>query len=336
MKRFLITISLVIIIPLILLAGIYIWTDPFRCIHDFDISDIDATNREYLSTELFLRNEPIYHYNSFIFSSSRGMSLNTYQWKQYLPEGAQPFLFQAWSESITGVELKIKYLTEHDIPIDNALILLDIPGSFASKQLPMDAMTMKHYIYTGDAKYVYNVKQYVNFIQSPSTWVRYVKKAIKGERIAFFSDTITNDFYDTNRYNYTDLPVQDSLNLCSELTKRTFIQQVEHLTEKKVTESEPLITSQYEKKMRHIRDMLEKCGGDYHIVITPAYCYTHLAINQEDLLKLQDVFGAEQVHDYTGENEWTRDYNNFADPNHFGRRVGFMMIEDIYGSYSHE
>ena len=91
MKRFIITISLSIVIPLILLAGIYIWTDPFRCVHPFDINDVDATNREYLSTELFLRNYPTYHYNSFIFASSRGGGLNTYQWKQYLPEGRRRY-----------------------------------------------------------------------------------------------------------------------------------------------------------------------------------------------------------------------------------------------------
>jgi hypothetical protein len=258
------------------------------------------------------------------------MSLNTYQWKLYLPAGAQPFLFQAWSESITGIELKIKYITQHDIPIDNALILLDIPGSFDKSQLPMDAMTMKHYVFIGDSKFTYNVKQYANFIQSPSLVYRYVKKAVLRNKEVFFSDTITNDYFDTNQFNYTDLPVQDSLNLCSELTKRTFIQQVERQTDRVVTVSEPLITKQFEQQMQHIKEMLDKCGTDYHIVITPAYCYTNPAINPKDMKKLQKIFSEERVHDYTGENEWTSDYNNFADPNHFGRRVGYLIIEDIY------
>ena len=95
MKRFIITITIGIAIPLVILLAIYLWTDPFRCLHAFDINDVDATNREYLSTELFLRNNPTYHYNSFIFSSSRGGGMNTYQWKTYLSEDAQPFLFQS-------------------------------------------------------------------------------------------------------------------------------------------------------------------------------------------------------------------------------------------------
>lgn len=332
MKKFLIYISLIIAIPLIILVGIYLWTDPFRCIHPFDINDIDGVNREYLSTELFLRNNPNYHYNSFIFSSSRGMSLNTYQWKEYLPEGAQPFLFQAWSETITGVEQKIEYLKQQDIPMYNALILLDIPGSFDKNQLPMDAMTIKHYVFTGDSKFTYNVKQYANFIQSPSLWLRYINKAIRNEKIAFISDTITNDFYETNCMDYVEPPLQDSLNFCSELTKRTFIEKVEHLTNPTVIESDQLITPAFEKQLQHIRRMLDKNGASYHIIITPVYCYTNPAINSEDLKMLQAIFGVERVHNYMGENEWTKDYNNFADPNHFGKRVGYMIIEDIYGS----
>ena len=94
--------------------------------------------------------------NSFIFSSSRGGGMNTYQWKSYLPDDAQPFLFQAWSESLTGIELKMNYLNEHDIPINNALIMFDIPGTFSSNQLPKEALSMKHYMFTGHIKFIYN------------------------------------------------------------------------------------------------------------------------------------------------------------------------------------
>ena len=215
MKRFLLTILIFIAVPLILLVGIYLWTDPFRCIHDFDINDVDATNREYMSTELFLRNNPTYHYNSFIFSSSRGGGMNTYQWKQYLPEGATPFLFQAWGESLTGIELKMNYLNENNVSIDNALILFDIPSSFAAyNQLPREALSMKHYMFTSHTKFGYNVMQYLNFIQSPSLWIKSIKNRAAGVRMSCESDTVTNDWDGSNRYHYTELPAQDSLKQC--------------------------------------------------------------------------------------------------------------------------
>lgn len=330
MKRFIISISLFIALPLMLLVGLYLWTDPFRCIHEFDIHDVDATNREYLSTELFLRNYPTYHYNSFIFASSRGGGMNTYQWKQYLPDGAQPFLFQAWGESLTGIELKINYLNEQHVPIDNALILLDIPSSFAAyNQLPKDAISMKHYMFTGHSKFGYNAMQYFNFIQSPSLWIKSIKNRVAGVCIACESDTITNDWECENRAHYMELPEQDSLKQCSEMTRKTFFAKLEHL-DKEVEVSKPLITPEYEEQLHHIKSILDKNKTDYHVIITPAPCYTNPAINPEDLAMLQFIYGAEHVHDYSGKNEITEDYNNFSDPGHFGLRVGYLIIEEIY------
>ena len=329
MKRFLITISLAIAIPLILLAGIYLWTDPFKCVHEFDINDVDATNREYLSTELFIRNNPTYHYNSFIFSSSRGGGMNTYQWKQYLPGGAQPFLFQAWSESLTGIEMKLEYLSKHDVPIDNALLLFDIPGTFAKDQLPREALSMKHYLFTGQSKFGYNAMQYFNFIQKPSLWVSSIKNQVHHNQVPCESDTITNDWEQDNQFNYTELPSQDSLKHCSEMTRQTFLEKISH-SNHIVSVSNPLITEQFESQLRHIKAILDAKHSDYHIIITPAPCYTNPAISSEDLALLQAIFGDARVHNYSGINEMTEDYNNFSDPGHFGLRVGFMIIEDIY------
>lgn len=329
MKRFLLTILTFIVVPLILLASIYLWTDPFRCIHDFDINDVDVTNREYLSTELFLRNEPIYHYNSFIFSSSRGGGMNTYQWKTYLPEDAQPFLFQSWSETITGIELKLNYLHENHVPIHNALILLDIPASFNNDQLPHKALSMKHYIFTGHSKFQYNMIQYLNFIQKPSLWIKSINKQMHGIHISCGTDTITNDWDANNRLHYMELPDMDSLKKCSEMTRHTFLITLEH-SPKVVEESKSLINSQYGKQLQHIKSILEENHTDYHIIITPAPCYTSPSINPNDLAILQSIFGIERVHDYSGKNEFTEDYNNFSDPGHFGLRVGYLIIEDIY------
>lgn len=329
MKKFIITILSFIAIPLLLLVGIYMWTDPFRCIHPFDPDDIDATNREYLSTELFLRNEPTYHYNSFIFASSRGGGMNTYQWKRYLPEGAQPFLFQAWGENLTGIEMKMDHLYKHQVSIDNALILFDIPNTFGSKQLSKDALGIKHYVFTGQSKFGYNAIQFFNFIQKPSFWVSSIKKKVQGVRIPCESDTITNDWVRANRYNYTELPPQDSLRQCSEMTRRTFFAQIAHSGEV-VEVSDPVIDERFERQLRHIRAILEANETDYHIIITPAPCYTNPAVNLCDLEMLQDIFGTERVHNYSGKNEFTEDYNNFSDPNHFGLRVGFQIIEEIY------
>ncbi len=330
MKRFLKCIGLFVGIPVLLLLGLYIWTDPFKCIHPFDVRDVDNTNREYLSTELFLRNEESQHYNSFIFSSSRGCGMNAYRWKTYLPAEAHPFIFQAWSETLTGIEMKMSYLDKHQVPLDYVLIMLDIPGAFKKEQLSHEAMTLKHFIFTGKSRVSYNAIQYFNFIQKPSLWVSSVRKKVKGSKTACHSDTITNDWSKRNKYCYAEIPEQDSLKDCSETTRQTFLSKIAHRKKDEVVVSEPLISVSFENQLRHIKTILDGNKSDYYVILSPAYCYTNPAVNPADLEKLKEVFGADRVYDFTGKNGMTDDYNNYTDPNHFGQRVGWMILEKIY------
>ena len=36
------------------------------------------------------------------------------------------------------------------------------------------------------------------------------------------------------------------------------------------------------------------------------------------------------MHNYSGCNEITNNYNNFSDPAHFCLRAGYLIFEDIY------
>ena len=103
MKKFLIRIISFVGIPIVVVLIVYLITDPFKTLRPFSFQYFDGTNRDYLSSELFLRNDSIYHYNSFIFGSSRCCGFNTYHWKHYLPIGARQYLFQAWGETLTGI-----------------------------------------------------------------------------------------------------------------------------------------------------------------------------------------------------------------------------------------
>lgn len=330
MKRFFKGLLLFGGVPIAVLLVLYLWTDPFKCIHPFDISDTDPTNREYLSTELFLRNEGIQHYNSFIFSSSRGCGMNTYRWKTYLTDDAHPFIFQAWSETITGIELKMDYLDKCHIPIDNALIMIDIPGAFKKEQLPRQALSMKHFIFTGKNRFAYNAAQFFNYIQKPSLWLSSIKKSIKQEKEPCCSDTISNDWEKGNKLSYLEIPDQDSLKGCSKISRQSFLAEIAHRGKDEVEVSGPLINDAFDSQLRHIKSILDSNGTDFYVILTPAYCFTHPSVNSHDLKKLKDIFGEDRVYNYTGKNDLTVDYNNFSDPNHFGQRVGWLILEDIY------
>lgn len=330
MKRFLIRILSFIGIPVLVLLAVYLMTDPFKTLHPFSFDYCD-NNRDYISSELFLRNNPKYHYNSFVFGSSRCCGFNTYHWKHYLPEGATQFLFQAWGETLTGIEQKIDYIDRNGNDIDNVIVLFDIPNVFSNNQLPNGVLLIKHYKFSGQSKVAFQFCLFYGFIQKPSKWFSSIKQYINPVTNTFTSDTISNDWNNSNKdLDIIYQPKKDSLLFCSLKARQAFLKEIEEKTESDLKSSRPQITPSLLKQLKHIKSVFEKHHTNYKIIISPAYCYNHPAINKEDLKIIQNVFGKDKVFDYSGKNDITTDYNNFSDPNHFGLSVGWQIIEEIY------
>lgn len=331
MKRFLIRIVSFVCLPIIVLLVVYLVTDPFKTLRPFSLQYFDETNRDYLSSELFLRNDPQYHYNAFIFGSSRCCGFNTYHWKHYLPGDARPYMFQAWSESLTGIEQKINYIDKNGNDIAHAIVMLDIPGSFSEEQLSKKVLSIKHYQFSGQSKLAFQAILFSGFMLKPSKWISSITESFRPAQMVFPTDTVSNDWGRENRY--ADIAVQpqkDCLSDCSAISKASFLKQIENLSDADLQVNEPLIDKTFQHQLMHIKEVFDRHHTDYRIVISPAYCYTHPAINPNDLSLLREIFGNDRVFDYSGKNEITVDYNNFSDPDHFGPCVGWQIIKDMY------
>lgn len=330
MKQFVLTILGFFGIPLLLLLVLFLWSDPFKTLHPFDLSDADVPNREYQSVELFLRNNPTYHYNAFMFCSSQGSGLNTYTWKMYLPEGSETYVCQAWAETITGVRNKMVWLDKEGANLEHVLVMVDIPGFFGGNQVQKSALSLPHYKVSGQSKWQYHAYEYYNYIQRPSCWIEYARDRWYHVKKPFGSDTITNDYFVDNRYNYDAEPKQDSLCNCSEVTRRTFMAQINSCTEADVVMSKPVITAQNRQVMEDMKTIFDKHHTDYRIIVTPSYRYVHPYLNTEDLAIMQDIFGEDRIYDFTTDRDLTSDFNDFFDPVHFGTRLGWFMLKKIY------
>lgn len=331
MGRFLKNIAILLFVPLLLLAAVYFVTDPYKTLRPFSLTYFDSTNRDYLSSELFVMNYPVQAYDSYVFGSSRGGGINTYHWKKYLPEGSRQFLFQAWSETIAGVEQKVSYIDKHQGEIRNALILIDIPGSFAKPQLPTQALSIKDPRFSGQPFGVYQAILFFDFLQKPSEWVRAVKSRLHPRCPAIVFDVVSNDWDKGNRDVDVDfLPSQDSLRNLSRTARAAFFKNYVENPNVVVPVSKSMIDDSMMKSMKHIREVFRRHETDYRIIVTPGYCYQFPAISSRDLDILKLIFGEDTVFDFSGRLDLTSDYNNFSDPNHFCPRIGWQMIEEIY------
>lgn len=338
MKKFLSRILLVLIIPIAILLAIYLITDPYKTLRSFSLEYFDDTNRDYLSSELFLQNIEDQHYDSYIFGSSRGCGINTYHWLKYLPEGSKQFLFQGWGETLTGIEQKITYIDEHGYELKNAIVLLDIPGSFATPQMSREAVLIKHPTFSHKSEYSFQSALFFDFIQKPSQWRRAISRWAKHQKSFVSFDPNTNDWDGHNiNADLTVPPQKDSLRNMTTKSRRDFLCEIAYKNNNDLdTIAEPLIVDSFILQLQHICDIFKCHNTGYRIIITPAYYYEHLSCNPLDRAILENIFGAENVYDYSGKNCLTSDYNNFSDPNHFGLYVGWHIIEDIYGRKSDE
>jgi hypothetical protein len=317
MKSFIIKFSCFFIIPLVLLLGLYVISDPFKALKKFSLKSFSTVNREYLSTELYLKNQPIQTYNSFIFGSSRGCGLNTYQWKSYLPIGSNQFLFQAWGETITGIYQKISYLDKNNCALNNVIILLDVPGSFADKQESNTAMGLKHYLLSGKSKFYYQSILFYSFLK-PTEIYQSAKDLFQKRTYDVGFDSISNDWIKNNKDTWKFRPKQN----------RSFDVTKFHSRPDKEVFSNKVIKTDFEDTLNKIKIIFVKHKTAYKIIITPDYNQLH--INLEDMQLLKRIFGENNVYNYSGKNSITEDKYNFMDINHFDEIVGWQIIEDIY------
>lgn len=322
---------LFLFIPTAILAGLFVVTDPFKVLRPFSLSYFNSTNRDYLSSELYILNNPEQQYDSFIFGSSRGGGINTYHWAKYLPEGSKPFLFQGWSETLTGIEQKISFIDEHSYGLKNAIILLDIPGSFAKNQLPTEALAIKDPDISGQPRWKHRMILFYDFIQKPSQWIRSVRECFDSSPPDISFDVITNDWNANNRsLDLSYPPEKDSLKNMSSMARAAFLKEIQDKTDSDLVESKPLIRGRFIEQLQHIKTIFDKNGTDYRILITPGYCYTSPSISSKDLFLLKQMFGNDKVFNFSGKNYLSSDYNNFSDSGHFGLYVGWYMIEECY------
>ena len=115
----------------ILLLGGYLYFDPFKVLYKYSDTEFNQVqkvvfpyNRDYMATELFLKNYPAYKYNSFIFCSSRSGATKTSEWRKYLNKDAVPFSYNAAGESVYGIYKKLLFLDSLHVKFDNVLIIL--------------------------------------------------------------------------------------------------------------------------------------------------------------------------------------------------------------------
>lgn len=316
-------------IPLIILTLGYFYYDPFKVLKvysDYSFPHV-VSNKDYISTEMFLKNNPKQQYNSFIFGSSRTVAFTPSSWSHFLPKGAKPFVFDAAKESIYGIYTKLKFMESSNIKIDNALLLFCRDVSFDNDHNSEGHLFIKHPKTSGESPTAFQFefyKAYLNpkflFCFYDYTFTKNYKSYMKGyiEYRKISLNALTNETH------IIDQEQEITQNPEAYYTTRARVF-YERTGEK--TDSIQRINKKERFMLREIKRILEQNKTNYKVILSPLY--EQIKFNPTDFQELHTLFNG-RLYDFSGQNTFTNSKTNYYESSHYRPKIGDQILKIIY------
>ena len=320
--------------PIILLVVFYVTTDPFKVVYKYSAyyeSGKPSTvilNRDYVSTEMFLKNDPVYHYEAFIFGNSRSLFWQIEDWKSYIRTD-QCFHFDASGESIYGIYQKFNLLTQRKVSIKHAIIILD-SETLKTVENSRGHLLLKHPLLSGQSWLSFQM-EYLKTFFSGKFLLAYIDYKLTGKIKPYMTENYILDNrpmdYDIKwnqiKFTYFEKIISDNRDSYYEPRSKIFF------SRDQVQEASPAVISDKQKEMLlTIRKIFEQNHTDYRIVINPLY--DQKKFSQIDLEYLKTLFGKDHVFDFSGINSITRDKYNYYEESHYRPQVSRKMLSVMY------
>ena len=284
------------------------------------------TNRGYVSTQMYIQNRNKYHYDSFIFGSSRSHVFSIDEWKKYIGDLTSCFHIDGYGESLFLIHAKINYINGKS-PIKNALICMDyemlcqVGQDYGHLWIPHPALMNGS---NRGAFHMAHIRTYLNSKFLFAYWDLLLSKESKSymydEGIIEKADTIYNLAYNERGSRYP---------IIKQYPESYYAERKMEFPERDCNDIVyPAVIGDMQKKMLcDIRDILENNQTKYKILLNPTYDQRRLA--DLDMAYLRDLF-EDNIIDFSGKNIFTDDYHYYSDPSHFNTYVSNEMLRIAY------
>ena len=318
-------------LPFFSIFIIYIVTDVYKVIYHYnpytDPKYYVVVNRAYASTMTYINQKDIYQYDSFILGNSRSMFYEIDTWKQYLPYGSKCIHFDENGGSISGVHDKIIFIDKTGGHINNVLLVIDYDLLSCLEQktgyLYIAPPILKGY----DNFMDFHIQHFKAFL-TPGFLYALIDYKIYGEYRPYMETYISrgnstyipeyNEFHKTT----TEQQIVEGTYYDSERLKifENVQKPNEHSTE--------ILDSQGIHYLRAMKAVFDKHHTSYKIVISPLY--NQVKLNPSTHKILCEIFGKDNIYDFSGVNKWNIDYHNYYENSHYRPIVASEIMNIIY------
>ncbi len=330
MKKFIVTI-LLYSLPLVILLVTIVWLDFFKVLgfQDYYSDQTVGLNRGMVTTSTCNHQRNKEKYNSFIFGSSRSQAFKCENWMNYLDNSATPYHFDGSGDGVWDIAKKLKYIDKLGDSIHNALVIIDRNGLrrinqkeghlFISMPCVSGRSYFKYYATLLEAACNPNfLRAYLDY-SITGVYKDYMGYLIKKGKHNHVVNDVTCDIW----YSYDKEIKMDSLQYYNTLSAKGVFYNRDNITRKKCK-----ITAEEKKGLLTIEEIFTKHHTNYKIVISPIYNQVPMEKDQVNLLN--QVFGKENVYNFSGKNELTTPIHNYYESSHYRPHVANRILEIIY------
>ncbi|MBO7069138.1 MAG: hypothetical protein J6W52_10770 [Bacteroidaceae bacterium] len=321
-------------LPFILLLAIYIYTDPFKVVWNYDNyyptgkSDGISLNPSHVGTRNYLLRQPHEHYNAFIFGNSRSIYYPIAEWQKHLPTGSRCYHFDAAAESVQGIWEKVRLIESQGDSLRNVLLVCDA-DLLSRLQNPHWHLCESDPALTGYCNWAsfhwYNLRAFLN--------VKYMC-ALLDYRLFH----TLRPYMLENHMLSEDLFLYDSVsNECNFQPMEQQIASGTYYTPQRINQfqgvqfpdsvSAPVLGPRHLILLDSIANVFHRHHTQCHIIVSPLY--NQIRLNPADIKALQERFGKGNVHNFSGPNQWNADYHNYFETSHYRTRVAEEILRQI-------
>jgi len=321
-------------VPMLLLTASYLYFDPYKVLRPYSAyfesgkPNYVVLNKGYVSLQTFIHNYPVLKYDSIVFGSSRSMYYRVADWKTHI-KAVEGYHFDAAGESLFGIYKKFEFLHANNVPLRNALIILDT-DTLSKTGNSKDHLFQQPPQLTQKPMYLFHLDAFKTFL-NPEFLTAYFDLKLFGQMRPYMKDAgIMDDRsfeYDpaSNEILFSDYEAEIKedrgafyASRKNFFRERSKIQQV----------SPPVIQAEQRRQLQYIKDRLAADQASYRLVISPGY--DQVKFNPGDLEILNTIFGSANVFDFSGINEFTTPMDNFYDGLHYRPHVAKQILDRIY------
>jgi hypothetical protein len=330
MKKFILK-TFIFFLPILLIVILVAYIDFFKVFsfHDYYDNQIVETNREMITTKTFDHYRHQEKFNSFIFGSSRSQAFRCEDWAEHLDDKAKPFHFDASGEGVWGISKKIEYIDELGDSLTNALVILDrvaLTVSYPRKghlyaSMPQVSKSSSLAYYAEFLKASLNIKFLTAYLDYSifNTHRSYMRNLINPNINNANINKINCDIWLSNESKIKS----DSVAYYTKLIANGVFYKRPHATRFKST-----VTLAEVKQLKTIKRIFEKHKTNYKIILAPIY--DQVPLEEAQLQLLLQIFGSQNVYNFSGKNAFTESVGNYYEASHFRHHVAKEIIELVY------